>query len=47
MLHIYRYLEAPAGVGFSYSDNPQDYYTGDDKTAADNYNVTSPFIIKE
>ena len=27
------YLEAPAGVGFSYSDDPKDYTTDDDKTA--------------
>ncbi|KAH3763679.1 serine carboxypeptidase [Pelomyxa schiedti] len=32
------YLEAPAGVGFTYSDDPTDYTTGDDQTALDNYN---------
>ena len=31
-------VEAPAGVGFSYSDNPKDYYTDDTVTAQDNYN---------
>ena len=31
-------MEAPAGVGFSYSDNPSvDYFMDDDKTALDNY----------
>ncbi|KAH3757701.1 serine carboxypeptidase [Pelomyxa schiedti] len=32
------YLEAPAGVGFSFSDNEADYTTGDEQTALDNYN---------
>ncbi|KAH3762400.1 serine carboxypeptidase [Pelomyxa schiedti] len=32
------YLEAPAGVGFSYSDDKKDYFTGDVQTALDNYN---------
>jgi len=31
------YVEAPAGVGFSKSDNKDDYNTDDQKTAADNY----------
>jgi carboxypeptidase C (cathepsin A) len=30
------YLEAPAGVGFSYSTNKNDLNTGDNQTAADN-----------
>ena len=31
-------MEAPAGVGFSYSENPSiDYSTDDNKTAMDNY----------
>ncbi len=31
-------VEAPAGVGFSYSDTPAvDYVTDDNKTALDNY----------
>jgi len=32
------YLECPAGVGFSFSDNPADYTTNDSRTAQDNYN---------
>eukprot|EP01126_Amoeba_proteus_P015877 TRINITY_DN1721_c0_g1_i2.p1 TRINITY_DN1721_c0_g1~~TRINITY_DN1721_c0_g1_i2.p1 ORF type:complete len:438 (+),score=58.94 TRINITY_DN1721_c0_g1_i2:322-1635(+) len=31
------YLESPAGVGFSYSDDTDDYNTGDNRTANDNY----------
>jgi serine carboxypeptidase-like clade 1 len=31
------YVEAPAGVGFSYSDTRTDYNTNDTQTAADNY----------
>eukprot|EP00483_Globobulimina_turgida_P003772 UN03778 len=31
------FFEAPAGVGFSFSDDPVDYITGDNKTAIDNY----------
>jgi len=32
------FIEAPAGVGFSYSDNRQDYeQVGDARTAQDNY----------
>eukprot|EP01128_Nolandella_sp_AFSM9_P002197 TRINITY_DN12581_c0_g1_i1.p1 TRINITY_DN12581_c0_g1~~TRINITY_DN12581_c0_g1_i1.p1 ORF type:complete len:442 (-),score=83.34 TRINITY_DN12581_c0_g1_i1:52-1377(-) len=31
------YIEAPAGVGFSYSNDPSDYNTNNKKTAADNY----------
>ncbi|GBG24314.1 Serine carboxypeptidase-like 20 [Hondaea fermentalgiana] len=39
------YLEAPVGVGFSYSDDPdQDYYTDDDKTAADNLEAIQVFF---
>ena len=30
-------MEAPAGVGFSYSNNQNDYNTNDTKTAQDNY----------
>ena len=38
------YLEAPAGVGFSYSDDPADYQTDDDKTAADNLAALKAFF---
>jgi len=31
------FLEAPCGVGFSYSDSEKDYETNDNQTAADNY----------
>jgi len=31
------WLEQPAGVGYSYSENPADYNTSDTKAAADNY----------
>ncbi|KAJ7520944.1 hypothetical protein O6H91_19G031300 [Diphasiastrum complanatum] len=31
------FLESPAGVGFSYSNSPNDYNTGDAKTAEDAY----------
>ncbi|KAF5201880.1 Serine carboxypeptidase [Thalictrum thalictroides] len=36
------YLDSPAGVGLSYSDNLDDYDTGDIKTAAD----THTFLLK-
>ncbi|XP_023233629.1 lysosomal protective protein-like isoform X1 [Centruroides sculpturatus] len=39
------YLEAPAGVGFSYDDN-QDYSTDDDKVSEDNYLALQNFFIK-
>ncbi|CAM9570665.1 unnamed protein product [Scytosiphon promiscuus] len=38
------YVEIPSGVGFSYSDTPSDYKTGDDKTAADNYWLVQGFL---
>jgi len=38
------YLEAPAGVGFSYSDTSSDYNTDDSKTAADNYQALKVFF---
>ncbi|CAM9655638.1 unnamed protein product [Heterosigma akashiwo] len=37
------FLEQPAGVGFSYSDNLNDYYTGDKVAARDNVNVILEF----
>merc|ERR1712087_891346 len=33
------FIEAPAGVGFSFSDDVKDYSTDDNKTAIDNYNL--------
>ncbi|KAI4356289.1 hypothetical protein L6164_000321 [Bauhinia variegata] len=36
------YLDSPAGVGFSFSNNQSDYITGDLKTAAD----THDFLLK-
>lgn len=38
------YVEAPAGVGFSYSDNRADYTTNDQKTAQDNYVAIQQFF---
>lgn len=40
------YVEAPAGVGYSFSDNPADYYTDDAKTAKDNYAAIQAFFVK-
>jgi len=40
------YLEAPAGVGFSYSNDDDDYYTGDLQTAEDNYAALLQFFKK-
>eukprot|EP01116_Phalansterium_solitarium_P018029 TRINITY_DN4614_c0_g1_i1.p1 TRINITY_DN4614_c0_g1~~TRINITY_DN4614_c0_g1_i1.p1 ORF type:complete len:496 (-),score=62.01 TRINITY_DN4614_c0_g1_i1:61-1443(-) len=40
------YLEAPAGVGFSYSNNTNDYNTGDQQTAADNYQALLQFFLR-
>ncbi|OVA19087.1 Peptidase S10 [Macleaya cordata] len=37
------YLDSPAGVGLSYSKNPDDYKTGDIKTASD----THTFLLKK
>ncbi|KAK4801838.1 hypothetical protein SAY86_000041 [Trapa natans] len=36
------YLDSPCGVGFSYSDNPNNYVTGDFQTASD----THAFLLK-
>ena len=38
------YLEAPAGVGFSYSTDAADYDTNDDKTAADSAEALQAFF---
>ncbi|KAL1525238.1 hypothetical protein AB1Y20_020105 [Prymnesium parvum] len=38
------YLEAPAGVGFSYSTNPADYQTNDDQTAQDSADALNAFF---
>src|SRR5438309_304997 len=40
------YLEAPAGVGFSYSNISSDYYTNDLKTAKDNYLFLENFLLE-
>jgi carboxypeptidase C (cathepsin A) len=40
------YLEQPAGVGFSYGDDPDDYNTGDKQAALDNYNFILQFLEK-
>ena len=38
-------VESPAGVGFSYSTNPQvDYIIDDNQTALDNYNFLVNFF---
>eukprot|EP00163_Fabomonas_tropica_P032917 TRINITY_DN8450_c0_g1_i1.p1 TRINITY_DN8450_c0_g1~~TRINITY_DN8450_c0_g1_i1.p1 ORF type:complete len:498 (+),score=144.43 TRINITY_DN8450_c0_g1_i1:208-1701(+) len=38
------YLEAPAGVGFSYSPDPNDYHTDDITVASDNYVAMTNFM---
>jgi len=38
------FLEAPAGVGFSYSNTPSDYSTNDTQTANDNYQFLLSFF---
>lgn len=40
------FFEAPAGVGFSYSDDTNDYRTGDDQTATDNYLMIQAFFAR-
>jgi carboxypeptidase C (cathepsin A) len=41
------FIESPAGVGFSYSDEPsKDYTTGDAQTALDNYNLIQAFFVR-
>ena len=38
------FIEQPIGVGFSYSDDPDDYISGDDKAAEDMYNMILLFL---
>jgi carboxypeptidase C (cathepsin A) len=38
------YLESPIGVGFSYSDNPDEYTWNDDTTASDNMKSVEKFF---
>lgn len=40
------FIESPAGVGFSYTDNTDDLTTGDEQTAIDNYNLIQAFFEK-
>jgi carboxypeptidase C (cathepsin A) len=42
------FIEAPCGVGFSYSENPDgdDYKTDDATTAADNYKLIQTFLSR-
>jgi len=40
------FIESPAGVGFSYSDDKADNTIGDEQTAIDNYNLIQAFLIK-
>ncbi len=41
------YLEAPVGVGFSYSDDPADYNCTDDTTAQDNLHAVEAFFTSK
>ena len=38
------FIEAPAGVGFSFSDDTSDYTTGDNQTAIDNYHLIQGWL---
>ena len=40
------FIEAPAGVGFSFSDDTADYNTDDNKTAIDNYHMIQGWLNK-
>jgi carboxypeptidase C (cathepsin A) len=40
------YLESPAGVGFSFSDDPADYTVGDNRTADDIYAFLQGFFTE-
>lgn len=40
------FIESPAGVGFSYSDEKSDMSTGDEQTALDNYNLIQGYFAR-
>lgn len=40
------FIEAPCGVGFSYSTDSDDYKTGDQQTADDNYALIQGFLAR-
>ncbi len=40
------FIEAPAGVGFSYSDKLSDYRVGDIGTATDNMIAITEFLLR-
>eukprot|EP01083_Nonionella_stella_P023953 66273_1 len=40
------FIETPAGVGFSFSNNASDYTTGDNQTAIDNYHFIQGWLQK-
>eukprot|EP01039_Chlorochromonas_danica_P002025 gene2024-2208_t len=40
------FIESPAGVGFSYTDDKDDLKTGDAQTALDNYNLIQAFLTR-
>lgn len=45
--HTHLTVESPAGVGFSYSDDPtKDYIIDDNQTALDNYHFLVNFFNK-
>lgn len=40
------FLESPAGVGFSYSDEPEDYVVGDARTSRDVFVALQQFVLR-
>ena len=38
------YIESPVGVGFSYSNDSNDYITNDNQTASENYQFVQLFL---
>ena len=40
------FIESPCGVGFSYSDNKDDYDADDASTALDNYDLIQAFLAR-